>query len=541
MINATTAAKSLLAFAVSTFALASAVAAGTGDAAGSVAGIDAIFAQWNGKITPGCSVAVSRDGKPIALRAYGMADLEQNSPATTGSIYEAGSASKQFVAASVLLLARDGKLSLDDDIRRYLPELPDYGQSITLRDMLHHISGLRDWGSVSAVEGLPRNSWTADNQDVLRIAARQKELNFAPRTHYLYSNTNFNLAAIVVTRVSGASLAAFTRQRIFEPLGMAQTSWRDDHTRVVVGRTGAYDAAPAGYRNSQVIEDAYGNGGLLTTAGDLVKWHAALDNGFFGAGFTEEMQRPGMLLNGTSIAYGLGLVALDHHGVREVGHAGATGGYRAWTARYPDQKLAVSLLCNTSDADAPTLGRAVADLYLPPHRTTRYTPRGPLPNGTYADRLTGHPIRFEAGTDGKLRANGRIVTPVGPDRWQLREDILAFSGNAMIRESREGDRHAYEKVAPIAAFDPTAYAGRFCGVDVRSCVSVTAVGGSLKFSGPRWSDQPLKAVYRDVFVGDTMPDSSELTLKFKRNPDGKIDSIRLGDSRAFDLLFQRAD
>ena len=218
-----------------------------------LARLDALFAKWNSKDSPGCAVAVSRNGQAIATRAYGMADLEKGVPATPDSIYEAGSDSKQFTAAAILMLAREGKLSLDDDIRKYLPELPTYSAPVTIRHMLHHTSGLRDWGSVAAIEGWPRNSRTASNDDVLEIASRQSELNFAPGAHYLYSNSNYNLAAIVVARVSGQSLADFTSERIFKPLGMTHTSWRDDHGEVVAGRTGAYDYQDGVYRNDQAV------------------------------------------------------------------------------------------------------------------------------------------------------------------------------------------------------------------------------------------------------------------------------------------------
>ncbi|MGC4251861.1 MAG: serine hydrolase domain-containing protein [Sphingobium sp.] len=501
--------------------------------------LDAIFARWTQKDTPGCAVAVSRAGQPVAMRAYGMADLEQGVPATVESIYEAGSDSKQFTAAALLILARDGKLSLDDDVRKYLPELPDYGETITLRDMLHHVSGLRDWGSVAAIEGWPRNSRTADNQDVLDLVARQAELNFAPRTHYLYSNSNYNLAAIVVARVTGQSLADFTRERIFAPLGMSSTSWRDDHHRIVPGRTGAYEASPQGYLNEQVIEDAYGNGGLLTTVGDLVKWQAALDDDFFGKGFAAEMQQPVLLKDGTPIAYGLALVSGDHKGVLEVSHSGSTGGYRAWMARYPAQKIAVSLLCNAGDADTPVLGRAVADIYLTTRPEKAYTPRGPLPQGVWADRRTGFPYRIAADGKGGLTVNDRALIPVGKDRWQLRDDVFAFTGDMLVRETREGERQISDRAAPPEN-DLTGYAGRFCSVDNASCITVRADGGRLSFSGPRWHGQTLSPAYRDVFTGSAEPVAPELVLKFQRDAAGRLDALRVGESRADNLLFKRA-
>jgi CubicO group peptidase (beta-lactamase class C family) len=506
-----------------------------------IAQVDAIFARWAHQDTPGCAVAVSRGSEIIAQRVYGMASLELGVPAKQDSIYEAGSDSKQFTAAATLMLAREGKLSLDDDIRKYVPEMPDYGAPITIRHLLHHTSGLRDWGSVAAIEGWPRNSRTADNKDMLDILVRQKQLNFAPGAHYLYSNSNFNLLAIIVQRVSGQSLADFTHDRIFVPLGMSHTRWRDDHGEVVPGRTGAYEFENGVYRNDQVIEDAYGNGGLLTTVDDLVKWQAALDDDRFGPGFTEAMQQPTRLNDGTRIAYALAVVNLDHHGEQEVSHSGSTGGYRAWMARYPRQKLAVSLLCNGGNADTPTLGRDVADVFLPAFKSRPYTPKGPLPTGLYADGMTGFPVRFAADAQGQLTADGRALEPVGPGRWALREDVFAFSKSGLVRENREGERIAYRKVEQVSAFDPKDYAGRFCGVDTGGCLTFRQQGDTLVYDGPRWSGRPLTAAHADVFTGDALPQSSSMTVKFRRDAGGKVTSLRFGESRAYDVEFRRTD
>ncbi len=507
--------------------------------AASLPRLDALFARWNSKTAPGCAVAVSRNCQAIATRAYGMASLELGVPLTTDSIFEAGSDSKQFTAAATLMLAHAGKLSLDDDIRKVVPEMPDYGTPVTIRHLLHHTSGLRDWGSVAAIEGWPRNSRTADNQDMLNIVARQKELNFAPGSHYLYSNSNYNLLAIIVARVSGQSLADFTQDHIFKPLGMTHTRWRDDHGDVVPGRTGAYEFDDGVYRNDQVIEDAYGNGGLLTTVGDLVKWQAALDADTFGTGFTAEMQTPTKLNDGTPIAYALALVNLDHHGQQEVSHSGSTGGYRAWMARYPQQKLAVSLLCNSGNADTPVLGRDVADIFLPAYKAKTYTPKGPLPSGTYADGMTGFPVRFDSDDKGNLRADGRVLTPVGPGRWAQREDIFAFGKTGLTLEHREGEKIAYRKVDAVTAFDAKPYVGRFCGVDTFACLSFKQQGDTLTYSGPRWYNTPLRPAYADVFTGEAAPGAGRITVKFERDASGAVTALRFGEGRAYDVAFRR--
>src|SRR6187399_3126653 len=203
--------------------------------------IDAVFSKWTTE-TPGCAVGVSKDGKPVVQKAYGMADLEHDAPNRADTIFEAGSVSKQFTAAAVLLLAQEGKLSLDDPVRKYVPELPDYGAPLTIRHMLQHTSGLRDWGEIAGIAGWPRGERVYTHAHVLDIVSRQKALNFTPGTNWSYSNTGYNLSAIIVSRLSGQSFADFSRDRIFKPLGMTHTSWRDDYTRIVKHRAIAYEA-----------------------------------------------------------------------------------------------------------------------------------------------------------------------------------------------------------------------------------------------------------------------------------------------------------
>src|SRR5688500_10291675 len=202
-----------------------------------------------------------------------MADLEHDAPNKSDMIFEAGSVSKQFTAAAVLLLAAEGKLSLDDPARKYVPELPDYGVPLTIRHMLTHTSGLRDWGELAAIAGWPRTTRAHTHAHALDIISRQKALNFPPGTEYSYSNSGYNLAAMIVARLSGKSFADFSRERIFEPLGMTRTSWRDDHTRIVKHRAIAYAQTGDRFRINMPFEDVHGNGGLLTTVGDLLKWN----------------------------------------------------------------------------------------------------------------------------------------------------------------------------------------------------------------------------------------------------------------------------
>jgi CubicO group peptidase (beta-lactamase class C family) len=326
--------------------------------------VDAVFARWT-SATPGCAVGVASGGKTVLERAYGAADLEHDVPNAPDTIFEAGSVSKQFTAAAVLLLARDGRLSLDDPVSKYVPELPDYGAPITLRQMLTHTSGLRDWGSIQAIAGWPRTTRAYTHAHVLDILSRQKAINFPPGTQWSYSNSGYNLAAIVVSRVAGKPFAEFTAERIFRPLGMTRTSWRDDFTRVVKHRAIAYDRAADGYHQNMPFENVHGNGGLLTTVGDLLRWNANFDTPVVGdAALVKEQQTRGRFNDRREHNYGFGLTIGSYRGAREVSHSGTTASYQAFLVRYPDQGVSVAVLCNAGDASATQFARAVAEVYL---------------------------------------------------------------------------------------------------------------------------------------------------------------------------------
>jgi len=329
-----------------------------------IAQVDQVFSRWTSS-TPGCTVGVAMDGRPVLQKAYGMADLEHDVPLTPESILETGSVAKQFTAAAVLLLAREGKLSLDDPVRKYIPELPDYGAPLTIRHMLTHTSGLRDWGSLYGIAGMPRTSRTFTQAYVLDMLSRQKSLNFTPGTNWSYTNSGYNLAAMIVSRVSGESFPEFTRKRIFEPLEMTHTSWRDDFERIVKGRAIAYEERGGTFRQNMPFEDAYGNGGMLTTVGDLLKWNRNFQFSKVGdSEFRRIEQTPGTFNDGKPHHYALGLAIGKHRGIDEVSHGGSTAGYTTFLARYPSFAIDVAVLCNVSSAQAGDYAYAVSDVYL---------------------------------------------------------------------------------------------------------------------------------------------------------------------------------
>ncbi|WP_341022916.1 serine hydrolase [Brevundimonas diminuta] len=496
--------------------------------------LDPIFAKWSDGRSPGCAIGIAKDGRPVLTRAYGLADLELNVPARPDSIYEAGSTSKQFTTAAIVLLARDGKLKLDDDVRSYIPELPDYGHKITLRHMIHHTSGLRDWGSVAALEGWPRNSRVATNDTALEIASRQRELNFTPGDRWLYSNTNYNLLAIVVQRVSGQSLADFSKARIFEPLGMARTRWRDDHNDVVPGRAHAYGYGKDGYHNDQVIEDAYGNGGLLTTVGDLLIWNEALDSDRLGKGFAAQMAERGLLNHGKTIDYAGALFRLSFQGREEIAHPGATGGYRGWSGRYPADRLSIAVLCNAGNANTTQIARQAAALFMPPVKSDApYAAKGPVPSGLYVDAVSGIPLRFDGGPQGVSVEGAEKLVAVGTGRWRSGDTIYTLSpaGDVTVLGAG-GSPIVYRKAPPPAAGDLSAYAGTFASAEVPGQVVVKQGNGGLTLSGP-FQPMVLVPAYGDAFTADWA------TVIFRRDPSGAVTGLRISSARAYNVDYAR--
>lgn len=327
--------------------------------------VDALFAKWKRPDTPGAVVEVIRDGKVLLGRGYGMADIERGVPMSPGAAFVIGSMSKQFTAFSIHLLAQDGKLSLDDDIRTYLPDVPDFGKTITIRHLLHHTSGLRDYLDLMIMAGLPPDDVITEDM-ALAMVKRQHTLNFDPGQEYEYCNTGYMLLGRIVQRVSGKPLPEFARERIFAPLGMKHTLFQHGYGTLVPGRALPYQRAETGgYDYAAVGISTIGDGGVVTTTGDLALWDRNFYDGRVGGmAVVEQMQAPGVLNDGKRIEYASGLLVHAYRGLRMVEHGGAVAGYGAQLWRFPGQHLSVVVLANTSEVDLYQTVRRIADIYL---------------------------------------------------------------------------------------------------------------------------------------------------------------------------------
>lgn len=508
--------------------------------------IDAIFAQWSTN-APGGALTVVRQGQTLYNRAFGMADLEHNIPNTPETVFEAGSVSKQFTAAAILLLVQDGKLSLDDDIRKYVPEIPNYGSLIKIRHLMNHTSGLRDWGSVAGVSGWPRGRRTYTHAHALEILSRQKSLNFPPGDQYNYCNSGYNLMAIIVDRVSGMAFADFCQQRIFGPLGMKNTQWRDDYRKIVPNRAIAYSGYPH-YLQNMPFEMVHGNGGLLTTTGDLMIWNQNYKSQQIGGRpLAEQQQVRGVLNHGITIGYAAGLNIGAYNGVKEISHSGATAGYRAWLAYYPEKDLSIAFLSNTANANPVFIGAEVAKVFFGERQSNAPMLGTIVPDeaalqakaGLYRSvRSDDVFVELEV-KDGLLKTKGgQVLQATGENVFYQGSSRLEFAGQKYIQHSANGDTVTFAKKA---AYQPTevqlqSLVGLYRSDEADATYEIRLKNGALEsFLKPDITEK-LTPYYQHTFKnGD-----GEL-LEFYFNKKGKPLGFKFTTGRAWHIDFVRVE
>jgi len=516
--------------------------------------VNRVFAVWTATDGPGCALGVSRNGEVVYQNGYGMANLELDVPITPASIFHVASVSKQFTAAAVLLLAHDGKLSLDDDVRTHLPELPDYGRPITLRHLLTHTSGLRDqWDLLEMARGRFEENRITE-ADVLEIVGRQKALNFVPGTEYLYSNTGYTLAGTMVRRVSGKSLRQFAHERIFQPLGMTQTHFHDDYTMVVKGRAAGYSRRADGtWHVSLPNYDTYGATSLFTTVGDLLKWDANFAKPVIGSEtLLREMRTSATLADGDTTGYGLGISMGAYRGAQLTGHGGADAGYRTYLGRFPEHGLAVTVLCNAASANPAALARSVADVFLgdklapvaEPVRALATPTAAQLARlaGVYVNPKTGAPTFISLRGDTLIvgRTTGPALVPLSDRRFRVTGqpvDLEFASDGELVQTvltwpSRKPIALRRQEAARPSRAELQMHAGSYYSEELGATYAVTATDSTLVLK-TRWgAEQTVRPAYGDTFAGDFL-------LTFTRGRGGRIDGMFMGSGRVRRVRFEK--
>ena len=500
---------------------------------------------------PGAQMAISRNGQVIYFSAKGMADLEHNAPLTKTSRIEAGSVSKQFTAAAILLLEQQGKLSLNDDIRKYVPEIRDYGNVITIQHLMHHTSGLKDWGSIAEIAGWPRGTKAYSNEDALYFISLQTTLNNKPGDEYIYSNSNYTLMTIIVQRVSGMSHATFTKKQIFEPAGMKNTEWRDNYKRVVPGRAIAYSKSNGVYVTNMPNEDTYGHGGLLTTAEDLLIWNNFYLSGKLGSpSLFPDQKKTIPLNNGKHNSYAAALNLAPINGWDAISHTGATASYRANLEYFPEQGLSFAWLSNNSEPELSTISGEIRNLFITDKRTeernaaaTDHQPAGWktfIPYlGAYKESRTG------AGLSLYQKENGIYSLTNGGPLEPINETTLAAGRGRMIFKSTRprmlnfitasGDTLYYSGTdsAKTDGQSLKEYAGKYYSAETESALYAEVIDGKLMLGRPAKIENIISPVYKDGF---NFPGGD---IYFERNKKGRITHFFISISRARKVKFKK--
>ena len=528
--------------------------------------VDEVFAPWDSTSSPGCALSVIRDGQTIYARGYGMANLEHGLAITPRTIFRIGSTSKQFAAAAIALLAEQGALSLDDDVRQHVPELPEYEAPMTVRHLIHHTSGLRDYLGLMRFSG-KRDADYYTNEEVLAKLARQKALNFAPGDRHLYSNSGYFLLSVIVERASGKTLRQFAAEHIFSPLGMRHSHFHDDHREIVPQRATGYSrTADGGFEISQTTLEMVGDGGVFTSVEDLYRWDQNFYHNRLGKGgpqLVELLLTPGRLTGGEALTYAFGLGVSEYKGLLKVAHGGAFVGYRAEMIRFPEEKLSVICLCNLAQTNPSRLAQQVADIYLADKLEVAAPPPEALAVDEAGVEVAAESLARFAGTyfyrpEGRLRTievrDGQLfylrgqgptsgLKPLADNLFRMLDvsvkiDVRfeAASGGSdpdMVVTVSDGEPNVYTRVDPdeCPKDELVRYAGLFYSEELDATYEISAGDKGLVVQLGSEEVELIPAA-PDVFAGP-------FVLEFSRDTAGRVTSFALAAGRVRGIGFER--
>jgi CubicO group peptidase (beta-lactamase class C family) len=533
--------------------------------------LDSLFAAWADDESPGCAVGVYLEGDVLYKCGYGSANLEHGIPITPSTVFHVASLSKQFTAAAIGLLARSGRLSLDDDIRRYVPELPD-GPAITFRHIIHHTSGLRDQWDLLRLGGW-RHADLKTTDDILRLAAQQTDLNFPTGTRFQYINTGYTLMGIAIGRVTGLSLREYTEESIFRPLGMHETFFQDDHQRIIRNRAQAYARGDDGHLRIDVpAYETVGPTGLFSTVEDFARWERNFLSPTVGdEEFVRQLHSPGTLADGKRTSYGFGLISGRYRGLEIAEHAGGDAGYRAHFLRFPGERFAVAVFSNFSELKPGQLARKVADICLAGRFPAEHSDEQELTAwggraaghyappaqdleskcGSYRDDLSGMTCRIEdrGGRLFLVSAEGGEyeLTPAGDGRFRFLEVdaeclfkppdgdrparmIVSYAGEVTGDCERIGDDEEPDSERQLAD-----YAATYQSDELDCRYVIEAANDRLMLRRAKFGACALVSIRRDEFSCR----HEGLHIRFVRDEDGEVNGFVLSAERVWNIRFTR--
>ena len=509
--------------------------------------VDAIFETYNKSNSPGCALVILKDGKIIYKKGYGISNLEYNIAMNPSSIFHVASLSKQFTAAAIIRLLLEGKLALTDDIRKYIPEVPDFGHTITINHLLHHTSGLRDQWELQGFAGW-RNDDLITEKDVLEMLTRQKSLNFLPGDEENYCNTGYTLLGVAVKRISGVSLREYADSVFFKPLAMTNTHFHSDHSEITPNRTSAYKKDENGkWKISIPVFDTYGATSLFTTVEDLAKW----DENFYtknvgGNQFINAMLTTGVLNNNTPQTYASGLYTETYKGYKTVLHSGADAGYRSIIIRFPNEHFSVILLANLANIRVKALSFKVADVFLIDKslkdEAIAFKTDSTIVKewaGEYIDMTTKSTMELNY-QNGNLQIDNTVLKPSSNFIFSDFNSKITctFSGNLKNKKcllSAEGDiNRTFEKIHRIKLTPAQLqeYKGTFYSPELDTKYKITSNESVLLVKIPRNEDMEFPPFIKDMFYGD-------FNLLFTRNKKNEIIGFFLTTGSVRNLYFKK--
>lgn len=530
--------------------------------------VDSLFIDWDKQNSPGAAIAIVRGTKILYTKGYGTANIEFDNPITSETVFYIGSIAKQFTAFAVALLEAQGKLSFDDDIRVYLPELHDFGQSITIRHLIHHTSGLRDYFGLLALASQRESDFITQNH-IFHIIEKQRELNFSPGKEFLYSNSNYILLATIVEHVTGQSFSQWVKEHIFDPLGMKQTLVGDDHKIIIKQQALSYRASEGvDYKIEVMPYSGYGAGGIYSTVKDLARWVSNYMVPVVGnVDLIAQIQERGILNNGDTISYAFGLLIDEYRGLKRIGHRGELAGYRTYVVLFPDQNFSIVILGNSASFNPKELAVQVADLYLFKNFTK---PKSELPvkdinklevveiNQQRADDCTGD---FEVEPRTGLLAsfwyenNSYYTHLTGFPTVKLfpSSDSTFFNKNVDLyitfHEDKSGKISSYTSQLRgfrasgirIQLYKPTfeelgTYIGRYYSPELETVYTLTLEDGKLIVGHQRHIDFEIKPIEQDRFVSSVW---FFREIMFKRDSRGYVIALYVSNGRNRNVLFEK--
>jgi len=529
--------------------------------------IDALFADYDKPNHPGAAIAVIKDGNLVYSKGYGSAQLEYDIPITPKTVFHAASLSKQFTAFSVLLLEEKGLLSMDDDIRKYIPEVPDFGHTITLRHLASHSSGLRDQWRLLTMAG-----WRLDDvitkEQIMKLVERQKALNFMPGDENLYSNTGFTLLAEVVERISGQSFAEFTKKNIFEPLNMTNTQFYDNHEKIVKNRAYSYKKTDDGYKKSILSYATVGPSSLFVTAEDFALWALNFENPKVGSkAIIEKLNTPPPLNHeNEGRGFALGQFRGTYQGLNVFVHSGSDAGYKAYFGRVVDHGLSVVILGNVSTINPIEQVFGIVNLYLSDHfeetnsnseerKTFEHDPnifinlsKNELQQfeGDYWEPKEGYKRKIYVKNDTLMyyrsESSETKLVPIAKNEFKMLGDsenvsVLFNSNQESIKRMQVviNDRAPLDMLA-FSEVNLEEYEGAFYSEELSTTYTFKVIEEALIAQHPRHEDIIFSPITKNLF---NSKNRSLKTIKFVRNSANKVIGIKASNGRVRDLYFEK--